>query len=279
MGRPKPLLQVIRENPDMANSLIIMPLDASNAGKNYGTGGDFTANSAPYVGARGGSEFWARSAKFGSNSILKWSLYSTQYANKKRTFVIIFRPSDTVEDTGLFVERGNKFRFYRPVGSAYYQITMFNSSASQICTFTITSNITVNQWNTIFVSVDLAVGAAYCKVNSSLFTATTNLNEVIADGTEYGIAFGDSGSRFNGEIATLYYSKDYIDFSQETNRNKFVDQLGYPKDLKAQIDAGVIPQPLIYLPFDDSTNLGKNLGLASNFTIDGTVISGADVLG
>ena len=53
--------------------LIAMPLDASNAGKNYGTGGDFTANSGPYVGARGGSEVWARSVLVDNSNYLTYT--------------------------------------------------------------------------------------------------------------------------------------------------------------------------------------------------------------
>lgn len=33
--------------------LIYLPMCGNNAGKNYGTGGDFTVNSGPFAGARG----------------------------------------------------------------------------------------------------------------------------------------------------------------------------------------------------------------------------------
>jgi hypothetical protein len=50
--------------PTGSAPLIYLPLYASSAGTNLGTGGDFTVNSGPYVGARGPSEFWADSAEF-----------------------------------------------------------------------------------------------------------------------------------------------------------------------------------------------------------------------
>jgi hypothetical protein len=81
----------------------------------------------------------------------------------------------------------------------------------------------------------------------------------------------------NGDIGFLYLDTSYIDFSQESNRNLFVDQLGYPKDLTPAIDAGTIPNPLIYMKFDDTSALGTNSGTGGNFTVNGTVTAGADV--
>ena len=74
----------------------------------------------------------------------------------------------------------------------------------------------------------------------------------------------------------MYFTTDYIDFSQESNRNLFVNQLGYPRDLSKEIEAGNIPKPLIYLPFDDTSNLGKNLGTGGDFTVIGNVTPGVD---
>lgn len=87
----------------------------------------------------------------------------------------------------------------------------------------------------------------------------------------------DNETEFEWEISNIYFTDQYIDFSQEENRNKFVDQLGYPRDLKKAIDSGEIPEPLIYLPFDDPNNLWKNLGTGWDFTVNWTVTQGADV--
>jgi hypothetical protein len=58
-NRPKPVRQVLEETG--ATPLIAMPISADDPGKNYGTGGDFALSGGPLTGARGGSEFWARS--------------------------------------------------------------------------------------------------------------------------------------------------------------------------------------------------------------------------
>lgn len=51
------------ELPTGSAPLIYLPLRADSAGKNMGTGGDFTVNGT-LEGARGPSEFWANSAEF-----------------------------------------------------------------------------------------------------------------------------------------------------------------------------------------------------------------------
>ena len=83
----------------------------------------------------------------------------------------------------------------------------------------------------------------------------------------------------NEPFAVSYFSAAYIDFSQESNRLKFVDALGYPMDLTTQIEAGDIPTPLIHMKFESTTSLGTNSGSGGDFTVNGTVTSGSDVEG
>ena len=52
------------EKPFGTPPLIYLPMYGNNAGKNYGTGGDFTVNSGPFTGARGPNEFWGNKADF-----------------------------------------------------------------------------------------------------------------------------------------------------------------------------------------------------------------------
>jgi len=100
----------------------------------------------------------------------------------------------------------------------------------------------------------------------------TNINDVWI-GNDY----SGANSTSDGSFAICYCNNTYIDFSQETTRHKFVDQLGYPKDLTPAIEAGDIPNPLIYMKFDPTVALGTNSGTAGNFTATATPISGPDV--
>ena len=54
--------------PTGSSPIVYLPLNGNNAGKNKGTGGDFTVNSGPFTGARGPSEFWGESAQFNGSS-------------------------------------------------------------------------------------------------------------------------------------------------------------------------------------------------------------------
>ena len=68
----------------------------------------------------------------------------------------------------------------------------------------------------------------------------------------------------------MYVDSSYIDFSQETNRHLFIDQLGYWKDVAKAIEAGDIDDPLIFLQFNDWDDMGANSGTGGDFTINGS---------
>ena len=76
----------------------------------------------------------------------------------------------------------------------------------------------------------------------------------------------------------MWFATDYIDFSQEANRNKFVDQLGYPKDLGDDGSEPTGSSPLIYMKFDNTASFGTNLGTGGDFAKTGTITAGSDVL-
>jgi len=65
---------------------------------------------------------------------------------------------------------------------------------------------------------------------------------------------------WDGEIGFLYFSTEYIDFSLEENRLKFVDGLGNPRYIGQNGELPTGSAPLIYMPFKDADNLGYNAG-------------------
>ena len=84
---------------------------------------------------------------------------------------------------------------------------------------------------------------------------------------------------WDGDIGFVYFTTDFIDFSDESNRLLFADALGYPVPLLKSIDDGLIPEGLIRMGFEDSADLGFNSGTGGDFTINGTITQGADVNG
>lgn len=286
-NKPIPVRKVIADTG--VTPLIAMPLDASNAGKNYGTGGDFTANSAPYVGARGASEFWARSAKFdGSTGYL--SRGALTGAVNSKTFSFVFAQKFTtsrarilttynIGETQYLVQYSNT--------STNLYLTVYSSTGTLILNYSTAYTFTAGSYYIFMCSVDMSdILKRSIYINGTLLPdagfavyANTVIDFSNTASSYVGALNSTTFTALNNEQALMYLTIDYIYFSQEANRLKFVDAMGYPTNLKEKIDAGVIPKPLIYLPFNDPSNLGLNLGTGGNFTVNGAVTAGADVLG
>ena len=287
-NRPKPVRQVISETG--TTPLIALPLQGNDAGNNLGSGGDFTVNSGPYTGARGGSEFWARSAKFdGSTGKLQKTGTISNSDVKTLSFAVAYKTHELTTAKTLFDIRnptlGDIIIRFQSNSSGQFSIYGYTDGSSSILVCGSTSSITVDEYNIVLFSVDMSDS------NKRNFYSNGALNPL---GFNYGvwidntfpfnsstiqtnIGVAGGASYHNDDIGFLYFTTDYIDFSQESNRNLFVDQLGYPKDLTPAIDAGTIPNPHVYMKFDDTSALGTNSGTGGDFTVNGTVTAGADV--
>ena len=266
-NRPNSVRKVIADTS--VTPLIALPIIGSDAGNNLGTGGDFTVNSGPFTGARGGSEYWSRGAKFDGTS----SSYLTHSAafgtdTNDMTFMAWVYP-DTFINDGLIFSAGNYDALYLSGtgGNLAFNFRGYQATA-------LTSALTVDSWNSILINVDSSTSTAHVYINGVLKTMS---GEWMGSFGWNMTAVAKIGRSINGYIGPMYVSNSSVDFSQEANRNKFIDQLGYPKDLTQQIDDGDIPNPLIYTKFADTTALGTNSGTGGNYTITGTVTAGADV--
>ena len=139
-----------------------------------------------------------------------------------------------------------------------------------------TSNISNDTWYTLLICYDSdnsSKNKVYVNGVSSISSQTNiSAGDVVLNGTAY---FPQQAAA-NAEMSGLYFTTDYIDFNQEVNRNKFIDQLGYLIDLTPAIEAGDISNPLIYTKFEDTAALGTNSGTAGNLGVSGTVTAGSD---
>ena len=267
-----------------SNPLICMPIDASNPTKNYGSGGDFTLNGGGLVGARGASEFIARSISWnGSGSNAYLSKYITATGTNTATIVMAVKSSANYlkmfgmnNESGIIrIDTTNA----STTDSTFFQLT--NSSNAVIVKGTMPSAKAITgEWTMFFFSVDTTnTGKRHLYIDDDVKSITWNtyINDTITHtGTMLVGTSQTNSALFDSPLSSFYYSTEYIDFSQESNRNLFRNQLGYPRDLQPLIDNATIPTPLIYLPFDDTANLGKNNGTGGDFTVVGTVTAGAD---
>ena len=128
--------------------------------------------------------------------------------------------------------------------------------------------IDMSDQNKSYVSLNGTVSANYTTYTDAAFG--------FSEAAETSIMSLDNTAHSAANISSFYLTTDYIDFTQEANRNKFVDQLGYPKNLTQQIEDGDIPNPNIYMKFDPTVSFGTNSGTGGNFTVNGTVTAGSD---
>lgn len=279
-NKPTPVRKVMANLG--SNPLICMPIDASNPIKNYGTGGDFTANSAPYVGARGASEYIARSAK--ATATTSYLYKNSLIAGSSKTLSIVFALNHytTASGTPFDFSSGTQYQFRAYGTSDNMQFYARNEAGTSILNCNLGTVIPDNKFNIVMLCIDLADTAKrFAYVNGTLAstTWTTYINDLIGFGISnqnYIMKAYDGNASYPCDYSLLYFTTDYIDFSQEVNRLKFVDAFNMPTDIGKKIEEGIIPKPLIYLPFDDPTNLGKNLGTGGDFTVNGSITQGAD---
>jgi hypothetical protein len=281
-GKPK-YLGASGELPTGSSPLIYLPLRGNDAGNNLGTGGDFTTVSGgPYVGARGPSEFLARSVSFnGTNQSLTraTTLTGAKSAGSGFTFALSVKvPSTTTyfpiyvgKDIGvanylLFALGNNKM--YATVPFYNYCDTDNNSISGLANTwinvlFTVTKN---GSWQYWINGVDKSEGAG-------TFTATSDFDFTSIDTSIIGT--NGSADYAPASLGFFWATDEYIDFSQEATRLKFFDALGYPVDLGSDGSTPTGNLPLIYM--NNDFHLGTNSGGGGNFSPDNAPPAGPDV--
>lgn len=269
------------ELPTGSSPLVYLPLQANDAGNNLGTGGDFTVNSGPFTGARGPSEFIGRSA-FKATDSGNYFNYGGPITDSSTTtvsgFVMMTGTPDT-DQLGYILTSGNTVQLnttYNDVSKIRLKVTPDGSGGNFV--MDVDAYIPA-EWNAIFFSCDTS-GNLYLRVNStenSGVSRSGNIN-LQSESDFYVMSFTNTAPYYGAKnIASLYFTTSYIDFTQESNRLLFLDGLGYPTNIQQAIDDSVIPTPLIYMPFDNVSALYTNNGTAGNFTQVGTITAGPDV--
>lgn len=285
------------EKPFGTPPLIYLPMYGNNAGKNYGTGGDFTVNSGPFPGARGPNEYWGNWAKvdlnIGSGSLTRASGLNIEDSKTVSiVFSMVWVDVSSSDPYLISIKNGSVECFEVSFSSAGHIYIRGNSvGGGAALSANSPSSIGIAAQQTYFLCIDLtntskrklyrlsAVGAltevslnwiAYNPNNSIGFSAPSPAIFTRFNGS------GFDSNRFNGRLSEFYLTTDYIDFSQEANRLKFRDAFGNPVDLRPQIEAGELPEPAIYMRFDPA-NFGKNEGYGGDFTVNGTITDGGQL--
>jgi len=278
LNKPVTLRQVIDDTG--VTPLMALPIIGDDPGTNLGSGGDLTVTSGPYTGARGASEFWARSAKFirtDSDKLTRASALTGAADGKKFTFVMAFnRVSASVSDLPFSIDTS----YVELSTTGNLLVVMRATGGGNGLYFGGTTTHSADTWNIILVSVDMSdTGKRHVYMNGA--TVAGSYSYYVDTALEFSdspLAIADEGGNYyNGQLGFIYFSTDYIDFSDEANRLLFVDAFGYPTDLSTAIDAGDVANPLIYMKFEDASDFGANAGTGGDYTESGSPTTGADV--
>lgn len=273
------------ELPTGTSPLIYLPMYGNDAGKNYGTGGDFTVNSGPYTGARGPNEYWGNLADFdGTTGYL--SRTTALGLSDGKTFSISFWYAPDSSSAANYIyytdTSGGSARVYvLRDASNNLNIVAKNSAGTNVLNATVTTGVFSSNATAkcIQICIDLtstSLRKIYVDgVNQTSITWTTYTNDNINWNVQ-NTRISTASNGLNGKLSEFYFTTDYIDFTQEANRLKFRDAFGNPVNLTQQIEAAAIPNPAIYMRFPP-TSFGTNSGTGGDFTVNGTITDGGQL--
>jgi peroxiredoxin len=161
--------------PTGSAPLVYLPMYGTSAGTNLGTGGDFTVNSGPYVGARGPSEFWADSAEFNGTTqyLSKASALTGAVDGKVFSFAVALKP-DTLSGTHYLLNlsaAGQRFAIFQTNDKV--RIVGINSGGTTIFDAVTTSTTLITNWKMLLIGINLAnAGDRYIYSNNIEQTVT-----------------------------------------------------------------------------------------------------------
>ncbi len=149
-----------------------------------------------------------------------------------------------------------------------------------------TTSLTANSWYHLLCSWDVSTSTGHLYLNDAndLNTATdvyvdSSLEHSLVDTWSVGANGSGAGAKWDGGLAEIYFAPgQYLDFSVEANRRKFITSDGKPANLGL---TGSIPTgtaPIIYLHLDDgetASNLAVNRGTGGNLTVTGALTTRA----
>lgn len=169
-----------------------------------------------------------------------------------------------------------RFIVYRTAAYGLIIIGYNAVGASILSIRTNTPQLASSDWVHYLVSWDLATGATNIYRNDVSdkvqTTATNDTIDYATSGANWAVGSNtEGGQKFSSAISELYFAPgQYLDFSTESNRRKFIDADGLPVSLGADGSTPTGTAPAIYLKGDYSS-FGTNSGTGGNFTVNGTL--------
>lgn len=153
-----------------------------------------------------------------------------------------------------------------------------NAAGSAIIDFRSSSHSAGATWLHILMSWDLATTTTHLyilDISDKAVTTATNDTINYTEGN-YGVGASITATlKVNGCLAEIYFAPgQYLDFSLEYNRRKFISSTGKPVHLGITGATPTGTAPLVYMHLDNGeavANFATNRGTGGNFTITGTL--------
>lgn len=166
-------------------------------------------------------------------------------------------------------------------------VQVTNAAVSAVLIFQTTASYATSGWINILASWDTNFPAGN-KLHH-LYVSDTNAESSAGDGQaafdidyqegNYGVGgFETAGSPehlFDGDLADVWFTNEYIDFSVQGNRRKFIGPTGGALDLgvTGQLPTGTAAKVYQRGP---ASAFAANLGTGGNFTVTGALTDSAD---
>ena len=163
----------------------------------------------------------------------------------------------------------------------FFEVQCFDPSGNVALNMrTMNTYVAGSAWYNFLASWDCAVvGARHLYINDISDVTVSSFVDLTIDYTvaDWFVAFysGVGGSRFSGCMAEMYFAPgQYLDFSVEANRRKFILASGRPAPLGVN---GALPTGTAALVYqrlrnnEAAANFATNRGTGGNFTITGSL--------
>lgn len=242
--------------------------------------GGYSPNAVKFDGA---NDYLAKSTKLTGAADASTGILS---------FWIRFDSGDTAASPYVFnikdaTDSATVLTVYMNAGKVAFSIR--NNGATIIVTFNTSAlvNGAANtggsaKWFHILSSWDMNYSAGN-KLKNLYVNDVSDLKDVVDSGAAFSVPYSTvaahysvgaataGGNKFNGSISELYFAPgQYLDFSVESNRRKFIDADGLPVSLGADGSTPTGVAPIVYLK-GDYTAFGVNSGTGGDFTLTGAL--------
>lgn len=232
-------------------------------------GGGVSIYAAPTVKFDGANDYLTRGAGLTGASDADAGIFSVW---------VDFNGTDS--NWQYFVTNDGEYFIIRRNTSNYVEVSMYNSVRGSTI-FSCTSTVTVTAssgWVHILISWDLSASAAHLYLNDvdrySAGTLTAGTLDYTWSECTIGARAGGSNP-LDADVADLYLNfGEYLDFSTESNRRKFIDASGKPVDLGSDGSTPTGTAPIIFLS-GETASWHTNKGGGGGMTETGALTDGS----